>query len=243
LIPFTRQPLTALLTTQMRDKTAVITASPTPTRTARSTWKNASGLRQELKARLATMSARPSFCMYCYESRGTDVDHFEPIARDPLLTFTWSNHLLACGFCNQQAKKEHFPVDAIGHPLLIDPSVDDSADDMTLSSAGDFIELTPRGAATIAVLRLNDRTDLVDARFKSWRHVIRVFTQAVQSGGPLSVTDVEDLRCLPVADAFHHFAHDVKLHRLGAKGVHPRLAAYASECLPTLRDVFPRCDL
>lgn len=34
--------------------------------------------------------------MYCYESRGTDVDHFVPIARDPMLTFEWTNHILPC---------------------------------------------------------------------------------------------------------------------------------------------------
>ena len=69
------------------------------------------------------MCACPAFCMYCYESRGTDVDHFVLIARDPMLTFEWNNHILACGYCNQQAKREIFPTDRSGHPLRLDPGV------------------------------------------------------------------------------------------------------------------------
>jgi hypothetical protein len=91
--------------------------------------------------------------------------------------------------------------------------------------------------------RLNERVDLVDARYRSWRHVVRIFTQAAQSGSLLSPADVEDLRCLPVADAFHHFAHDVSVSRLHAKGVPQYLATFASQNLPTLRAIFPGCQL
>lgn len=35
-------------------------------------------------------------CMYCGDNQGTDIDHFEPLARNPLRTFDWLNHLLAC---------------------------------------------------------------------------------------------------------------------------------------------------
>jgi len=189
------------------------------------------------------MCARPAFCMYCYESRGTDVDHFVPIARDPLLTFEWRNHVLACGYCNQQAKKELFPLDPAGHPLLLDPTTDDSAEHMTLATSGEYIELTDRGAETIAVLRLNDRSELVEARYRSWRGVIRIFEQAAGRRRHLDTDDVEDLRFLPIIDAFHHFAHDVSAGRLGRKAVAPAIAAYAAHNIPVLRAVFPSCGL
>lgn len=146
------------------------------------------------------MCARPAFCMYCYESRGTDVDHFVPIARDPAQAFEWTNHILACGYCNQHRE-------------------------------------------TIDVLRLNSRSELVEARYRSWRGVIRVFAQAAQQNRTVDRDDVEDLRFLPVVDAFHHFAHDVAAGRLGLKSVAPELARHARRDLPILRSVFPGCRL
>jgi uncharacterized protein (TIGR02646 family) len=243
LIPITRRPLPAQISARLADKTAKIVASATPRKTARTSWSGATGTRRQLKAQLLGMCARPSFCMYCYESRGTDVDHFVPIALDPVQTFEWKNHILACGYCNQQAKKENFPVDLAGHSLLLDPSVDDSADHMTLASTGHFIDLTPQGRETIDVLGLNARSELVEARYRSWRGVIRVFAQAAREKHSIDTDDLEDLRFLPVVDAFHHFAHDVATGRLGHKAVAPELARYALHNLPVLKSVFPGCRL
>ena len=243
MIPITRRPLPAQISRRLADKTANIVASVTPLKTARASWSGAAGTRRRLKEHLLGMCARPSFCMYCYESRGTDVDHFVPIARNPVRTFEWENHLLACGFCNQQAKVEKFPVDPAGRPLLLDPSADDSADHMTLASTGHFIDLTPQGRETIEVLRLNARSELVEARYRSWRGVIRVFAQAASAKSPVGADDLEDLRFLPVVDAFHHFVHDAATGRLVHKAVSPDLARYAVRNLPVLRSVFPGCRL
>jgi hypothetical protein len=114
---------------------------------------------------------------------------------------------------------------------------------MTLSTAGDFIELTPRGAATIAVLRLNGRADLVEARYRSLRHILRIFAEADRAGRLLTLDHIEDLRFLPVVDTFHHFAHDVSAGRLKYKAVAPQLAAFAEHNLPTLRTIFASCQL
>jgi uncharacterized protein (TIGR02646 family) len=243
LIPITRRPLPAQITARLAGKTAAIAASAAPRQTARTNWSRAAGTRRLLRTQLLGMCARPSFCMYCYESRGTDVDHFTPIVHDPLQTFEWRNHILACGYCNQQAKKENFPVDPAGLPLLLDPSVDDSADHMTLASTGHFIDLTPRGRETIDVLGLNARSELVEARYRSWRGVVRVFAQAARENRAIDADDLEDLRFLPVVDAFHHFAHDVPTGRLAHKAVAPDLIRYALRHLPVLRSVFPGCRL
>jgi 5-methylcytosine-specific restriction endonuclease McrA len=71
-------------------------------------------------------------CMYCGET-GTGIDHFEPVSRNPLRTFDWLNHLLACATCNSQAKGDAFPADAHGQPLLIDPTAEDPFDHLRLS--------------------------------------------------------------------------------------------------------------
>ncbi|MDP9793452.1 uncharacterized protein (TIGR02646 family) [Catenuloplanes nepalensis] len=243
MIPIARRPLPASISAQLAARTATIVASAHPPRTARASWNSAKTTRQQLKGQLLGMCARPSFCMYCYESRGTDVDHFVPIVRDPVRTFEWNNHILACGYCNQQAKKERFPTDSAGHPLLLDPSVDDSADHMTLASTGLFLDLTPRGRETIDVLGLNARSELVEARYRSWRGVVRVFAQAARDKPAVDADDLEDLRFLPVVDAFHHFAHDAAAGRLVHKAVAPELAGYASRNLSALRSVFPDCRL
>jgi len=104
------------------------------------------------------MAAGFETCMYCGDSRGTDVDHFEPVARNPLRTFDWLNHLLACSGCNSHQKGERFPVDDDGNPLLIDPSSEDPFHHLLLTlSLGVYRPLTPKGQATIDVCGLNER--------------------------------------------------------------------------------------
>ena len=127
--------------------------------------------------------------------------------------------------------------------MLLDPGVDDSADHMTLSTTGEFIDLTPRGAETITVLGLNARSELVEARYRSWRGVIRVFAEAANRRRLINMHDVEDLRFQPVVDALHHFAHDVSSGRLVHKAVTRDLSDFAARNLPILRTVFAGCRL
>ncbi|MFD1364783.1 HNH endonuclease family protein [Actinoplanes sichuanensis] len=95
-------------------------------------------------------------CMYCGDNQGTDIDHHEPMARDPLRTFDWLNHLLACSHCNSHHKRDRFPVDEHGRPLLIDPSVEDPFDHLLLSlSVGEYRALTEKGVQSIEVFGLN----------------------------------------------------------------------------------------
>ncbi len=243
MIPFARQPLPAELSATLAARTAQLRSSTDRYGDARKAWTSAGSTRRGLKRHLSTACIRPAFCMYCHESRGTDVDHYEPIKRDPLRTFDWHNHLLACSYCNQQAKQEVFPLDPAGRPLLLDPASDDAADHMTLASTGEFIDLTPRGAETIAVLGLNRRGELVQARYRSWRGVVRIFEQAARAETVLSVDDLEDLRFLPVVDAFHHFAHDIATGRLPLKGVRAGIVSYAQRNLTLIRALFSACRL
>lgn len=73
---------------------------------------------------LLEMAGKRERCMFCNDSRGTDIEHFWPKAPYPEKSFIWTNMLLACTGCNRK-KGDRFPLDADGRPLLIDPSVDD----------------------------------------------------------------------------------------------------------------------
>ncbi len=69
-------------------------------------------------------------CCYC-ETRlpqggpGAHVDHFRPKSMHPRLKNTWHNLLLACGTCNVR-KSNKFPESSAGHPLLLDPTDENS---------------------------------------------------------------------------------------------------------------------
>ncbi|WP_199742461.1 HNH endonuclease family protein [Streptomyces triticirhizae] len=103
-------------------------------------------------------------CMYCEDSLGTDIDHFQPIANAPLRAFEWVNQLLACSHCNSNEKRDAYPCDADGLCLLVDLSREDPAEHLTLLlAAGVYEPRTPKGETTIEVFKLN-RPDLVRGR-------------------------------------------------------------------------------
>lgn len=121
-------------------------------------WKLASirtHVHKPLSQILRQMAPGLEQCMYCGDT-GTSIDHFEPIVRNPLRTFDWLNHLLACTICNSYAKRDIFPVDAYDQPLLIDPTAEDPFDHLRLSLPfGRYESLTDKGRATIKACSLN----------------------------------------------------------------------------------------
>ncbi|MFD9193603.1 HNH endonuclease [Streptomyces phaeochromogenes] len=117
-----------------------------------------------MKALLESMAHGAVRCMYCDDSRGTDIDHFQPLAVAPLRTFVWDNHLLACSFCNSNVKRDAYPVDTDGVCLLVDPTVEDPAEHLFLMlRSGVYGHRTAKGEHTIRVFGLN-RADLVAGR-------------------------------------------------------------------------------
>jgi hypothetical protein len=154
-----------------------IRATDTDTRaaTARDLWRQRSTrstVAEPLRKVLQRMAPGAERCMYCGDSFGTDIDHHEPLARNPLRTFDWLNHLLACSHCNSHHKRELFPVDAQGNPLLIDPTAEDPFDHLALApSVGEYAALTEKGRRTIEVCGLN-RFSLSRARQQAYRVVV-----------------------------------------------------------------------
>lgn len=209
MIPITRATLPDELSVQLVTLTKELAAAPTDDRkqVAQTLWKKSSTrthVYQPLKEVLKQMALGLEQCMYCGTDFGTDVDHFEPVARNPLRTFDWLNHLLACTTCNSNHKRHEFPTDADGLPLLIDPTIEDPYEHMTLSLSTDMYHpVSAKGTATIAVCGLN-RGQLVDGRRRARKTVamcLRLLATAVMGGQDAEATEIAaTIRQQPFAD-------------------------------------------
>lgn len=122
-----------------------------------SLWKHLPDEFEEIRCTLIAMAHGRARCMYCEDGQGTDIEHFWPKSVYPLRAFDWANYLWACSYCNSNAKRARFPLDATGGPLLLDPSVDEPTRHLLfLPSTGEFDALDERGSKTIEIFDLND---------------------------------------------------------------------------------------
>jgi uncharacterized protein (TIGR02646 family) len=107
-------------------------------------------------------------CMYCEDSEGTAIEHFWPKSVYPERAFDWLNYLIACSRCNSNFKRDQFPLDAAGAPLLVNPSEEEPLDHLSFSpSTGRFEPRSPKGDPSIDVFGLN-RTTLTKGRASAW---------------------------------------------------------------------------
>jgi len=92
----------------------------------RRTWENARKTKtmRKVAALLARLSGRRQRCMFCEDSRGTQIDHFWPMSPYTEKAFVWENLLWICSGCNR-IKGNRFDLDHHGEPLLIDPTAED----------------------------------------------------------------------------------------------------------------------
>lgn len=164
MIPIKRITLEEQLAKRLEARTSALRASQANAQSARKAWNSASKEKQGIRMHLVRMAPGIERCMYCGDSRATDIDHFEPISHLPYGTFEWLNHLLACGSCNSNEKRDQFPLDDEGNPLLLDPTRENPGLHLRLIlRTGKYRPLTPRGKTSIAVFNLN-RGDLVIGR-------------------------------------------------------------------------------
>ncbi|MCK6517161.1 hypothetical protein L6R46_19120 [Myxococcota bacterium] len=80
-------------------------------------------------------------CVWCVDSRATDVEHYRPKARFPEVMFVWDNLLWSCPACGRK-KGAQFPLAADGAPLLLDPTRQDPWDHLVFEP--DTGQLVPR---------------------------------------------------------------------------------------------------
>ncbi|QRP45467.1 HNH endonuclease [Amycolatopsis sp. FDAARGOS 1241] len=181
------------------------------TKTARRLWTSARGARRAIRAQLGVMASGRGYCMYCGDGLGSTVDHFEPVARNPRRAFDWLNHLLACEFCNSHHKRDRFPVDNAGEPLLIDPTVDDPLDHLFLVlSIGTYRALTDKGRATIEVCGLN-RPLLERGRAAAVEQVAALVTHWWLGSADARRRAVWTLQDQPHADVLHAMLRQASL--------------------------------
>jgi uncharacterized protein (TIGR02646 family) len=135
-------------------------------------WRNKTSDRiGEVRETLRHMCSGNERCMYCEDSAGTDIDHFCPRSVEPLLTFTWSNYLLACSACNSNFKRNEFPCNTSGEAHLIDPTAEDPAVLLTFSPSTGRYEAVPgssKAAESLRVFGIN-RPMLETARRDAWQ--------------------------------------------------------------------------
>src|SRR5262249_49745302 len=124
----------------------------------------------EIVERLRRMAPGNVRCMYCESNEASDIDHFWPKNMYPGRAYTWDNYLWACSICNSN-KRDQFPTDERGQPLLITPMEEDPRDHLELRpKTGKYAALTPKGEHSIQVFGLW-RRPLEDARAGAWHSV------------------------------------------------------------------------
>lgn len=204
MIRLRRAKLPTELSEHLAKKTDQLVRSRADGRAARDKWTNARTCKPGLREHLGRMAAGIDRCMYCGDSLGTDIDHFEPLFVSPLRAFEWPNHLLACSHCNSHEKREQFPLAGDGTPLLVDPTVEEPSEHLLLVlSTGEYEARTARGRATIEVFGLN-RTSLVRGRrsaFVITRSVLQAYLRQREDGLCAEAAETAaELECQPFAD-------------------------------------------
>ncbi|MGC0419555.1 HNH endonuclease [Embleya sp. AB8] len=237
MIRISRTPLPPATLTSMADHTDDVAHAAVPGKRARELWRHTTVRKQVipvLRTALADMAPGLERCMYCGDNQGTDIDHFEPVRVNPLRTFDWTNHLLACSLCNSHLKRDLFPLARDGTPLLVDPSSEDPARHLHLSlAAGVYLDLTDRGAATIEVFHLN-RSILVRGRLRAYRitrPLLSRWRDAVERGDTADAAGwANAIWEQPTADVVH-----AMFHQAAAPGAED-IFADQTETLTLLRD-------
>jgi hypothetical protein len=207
MIRIKRLPLDEALEKNLVRQSSLLAKRNANPESARRSWKNSARAKMGIRNALFHVASGVERCMYCGDSRGTDIDHFQPIAVAPLRTFDWKNHLLACSTCNSNEKRDAYPCDQAGQSLLIDPSIEDPADHIKLElSEGVYAALTHKGCASITVFGLN-RADLRKGRsdaFIRCKSMLRDYRNSKIQGKIEDAENIKDaLQRQPFADVLN----------------------------------------
>lgn len=140
---------------------------------------------REIREVLGRMAPGIERCMYCEDSHGTAIEHFWPRAHYPERAFDWLNYFIACSGCNSNHKRDQFPLDPTGQPLLVNPAEEDPLDHLSFSpSTGLYQPLSPKGAPSVQVFGLN-RSTLTRGRTNAWiilEHLLVIYAASRQRG-------------------------------------------------------------
>jgi uncharacterized protein (TIGR02646 family) len=230
-----RLPLSPEALTFLGERTTAVSRARDPRSEAARLWAlQGNKAFREVRAVLGRMASGLERCMYCEDSQGTAIEHFWPKATYPDRAFDWFNYLLACTLCNSNFKRDRFPLDDAGQPLLVHPIEDEPLDHLALSpSTGKLTSLTRKGEQSIPVFGL-DRANLEKGRHAAWIALESLLTEYArfrQGGNAERAARIEStVRTYPFAGVF------AALRRL-AIGPDADLLV-ESRCLTALRE-FP----
>lgn len=190
---------------------------------------------RSIREKLHAMASGRERCMYCEDSEGHAIDHFVPRRQAPEEAFTWENLLYACAHCNSNFKRERFPRDGQGQPLLIDPTSEDPLEHLVLTpTTGKFLPRagSSKGQPSIETFGLS-RDTLETGRRDAWVVVqaLIVCYDACLTRGHASLAD--DIRRSVGNASFSCVL--VYLLRTAALSPVPRSARIDPECLAALR--------
>ena len=208
MIPVQRVPVSDRTQVLLTRWTGRVRDAGGTSKSAREQWIKAQTPRKHVRTALESMTRGAVRCMYCDDSRGTDIDHFQPLENAPLRAFEWSNHLLACSYCNSNAKRSQYPVNGDGVCLLVDPSAEDPANHLRLllkSGLYDPVDKSAKGEETIRVFGLN-RPDLVKGRLDAFFRAcsnMRDWHGLHQDADPLADRLAQALLDSPFIDVVH----------------------------------------
>lgn len=207
MIPLRRPPLEQELRDRLSRRAAALRERAAGAAEARQEWRRARAVRSSLLELLETVAPGITRCMYCGDSEGTAIDHFEPLARAPLRAFDWLNHLLACSHCNSNEKRDRYPCGPDGSCLLVDPCREDPADHLRLIlPTGEYRPRTEKGAETIRTFGL-DREVLKRGRAHAYvrcKSMLRDYDGLCRSGEKSEAGDVSRaLGVHPFADVLY----------------------------------------
>ena len=172
-----RKDLPSVAAKFLRRNQAAVDAGSSP----RPTWEKARKAQRmkDVVGALLAMVGRRGRCMYCEDSRGTDIDHFWPLVLFKERTFVWENLLWSCSDCNRH-KATRFRVGPWGGPMLLDPTADDPWDflyynphtgGITARYRGDMED--PRGKETLEAIPALGNEAVMDGRRRTSRNLVR----------------------------------------------------------------------
>jgi uncharacterized protein (TIGR02646 family) len=213
-----RQPLSDHARRTLAKRQALVDNDIDPRARAHRFWRQRKNRAfKEIRRVLNLRATGRSRCMYREDNEGTDIEHFYPRASYTERSFMWNNYLLACSNCNSNYKRNQFPVDAAGRPIMLDPTVDDPAEHLSFTpTTGRLVGLTERGELTIEICGLN-RVILNQGRRDAWITLCSLIPTYVtyRRRGEIRRADelCETIRRFPFASVLWHL---VRMHRLPA---------------------------
>lgn len=147
---------------------------------------------------LRMMARQRQRCMYCEDSRATDIEHFWPKSAYPERLFDWDNLLLVCADCNRK-KNARFPLDAGGQPLVLNPTTDDPWKHLFYEPRTGLLTARQhqgrsdtRGDSTLSVINALEHEAVTEGRQRATRNLERAVNAFLAAALAAGVTPARD---------------------------------------------------